>query len=259
MTVDQTRQLGIEFERRIQQIYPAFVSEQKLDTDTIYSFLNQFQNRYIRTLYLADVQHGTSGEYAIYVSDILKSLIKRANIQVMANTDSTDDITWKANLPIDYFFYVRSNSAESKNYKNQSTTNLIHVPNRIIKQKEVPNIISSYYNTGAIMVNPCVVLDDYDQNGPYIEIITDKYTEVNELDLVYIRCPYKFNILNYDNTKTETGSVHNNCELPYICFNEIVEGAVELYITENKFRLQMNSNQNNQQQDQPQQKQEDDK
>jgi len=52
-------------------------------------------------------------------------------------------------------------------------------------------------------------------------------------------------VLNYDNTKTETGSVHNTCELPYICFNEIVEGAVELYITENKFRLQMNNSQSN--------------
>lgn len=252
MTAEQTRQLGVEFERRIQQIYPAFISEQKLDTDTIYSFLNQFQNRYIRTLYLADAQHGTVNEYAVYVSDILKSLIKRTTISVMANTNSTDDITWKASLPTDYFFYVRSNSIESKNYKTNVTTS-VHAPNKIIKQKEVANIISSFYNTGAILVNPCIVLDNYDSNGPYVEIITDKYTEVQNLDLVYIRCPYKFNVLNYDNTKTETGSVHNTCELPYICFNEIVEGAVELYITENKFRLQMNNNQNNQkQQDQPQ-------
>lgn len=257
MTAEQTRQLGIEFERRIQQIYPAFTSEQKLDTDTIYSFLNQFQNRYIRTLYLADVQHGTANEYAIYVSDILKFLIKRVTTSVIANTNSTDDITWKATLPTDYFFYIRSNSIESKNYKSATVTS-VHAPNKIIKQKEVANVISSFYNTGAILVNPCVVLDNHDSNGPYIEIITDKYTEVQNLDLVYIRCPYKFNVLNYDNTKTETGSVHNNCELPYICFNEIVEGAVELYITENKFRLQMNSNQNNQQQEQSQ-KQEDDK
>lgn len=252
MTAEQTRQLGIEFERRIQQMYPAFISEQKLDTDTIYSFLNQFQNRYIRTLYLADAQHSTANEYAVYVSDILKSLIKRTTISVMANTNSTDDITWKASLPTDYFFYVRSNSIESKNYKTNVTTS-VHAPNKIIKQKEVANIISSFYNTGAILVNPCIVLDNYDSNGPYVEIITDKYTEVQSIDLVYIKCPYKFNVLNYDNTKTETGSVHNTCELPYICFNEIVEGAVELYITENKFRLQMNNSQSNQkQQDQPQ-------
>ena len=252
MTAEQTRQLGIEFERRIQQMYPAFVSEQKLDTDTIYSFLNQFQNRYIRTLYLADAQHGTANEYAVYVSDILKSLIKRTTISVMANTNSTDDITWKASLPTDYFFYVRSNSIESKNYKTNVTTS-VHAPNKIIKQKEVANVISSFYNTGAILINPCIVLDNYDSNGPYVEIITDKYTEVQSIDLVYIKCPYKFNVLNYDNTKTETGSVHNTCELPYICFNEIVEGAVELYITENKFRLQMNNSQSNQkQQDQPQ-------
>jgi len=95
----------------------------------------------------------------------------------MANTNSTDDITWKASLPTDYFFYVRSNSIESKNYKTNVTTS-VHAPNKIIKQKEVANIISSFYNTGAILVNPCIVLDNYDSNGPYVEIITDKYTEV---------------------------------------------------------------------------------
>ena len=131
MTAEQTRQLGIEFERRIQQIYPAFTSEQKLDTDTIYSFLNQFQNRYIRTLYLADAQHDTANEYAIYVSDILKFLIKRVTTSVIANTNSTDDITWKATLPTDYFFYIRSNSIESKIYKS-ATVKSVHAPNKIL-------------------------------------------------------------------------------------------------------------------------------
>ncbi len=128
-------------------------------------------------MYLADAQHGTTNEYAIYVSDILKSLIKRVTTSVIANTNSTDDITWKATLPTDYFFYIRSNSIESKNYKSATVTS-VHAPNKIIKQKEVANVISSFYNTGAILVNPCVVLDNHDSNGPYIEIITDKYTEV---------------------------------------------------------------------------------
>ena len=115
-------------------------------------------------------------------------------------------------------------------------------PNKIIKQTDVPNITSSICNTGAILLHPCVILDNYDGSSSYLEVIADDYTTLTGVDLVYVRCPYKFNVLNYDNTKTETGSVHNTCELPYICFNEIVEGAVELYITENKFRLQMNPN-----------------
>lgn len=254
MTADQTRQLGVEFERRIQQIYPAFISDQKLDTDTIYSFLNAFQNRYIRTLYLAtsEDKQDANGQYSIYVSDILKSLIKRATLPVVVNTNSTDKNTWKANLPIDYFFYVRSNSIESTNFKSQSTVKSMTAPNKIIKQTDVPNITSSICNTGAILLHPCVILDNYDGSSSYLEVITDDYTTLTGVDLVYVRCPYKFNVLNYDNTKTETGSVHNTCELPYICFNEMVEGAVELYITENKFRLQMNPSQGKQQSDQKQ-------
>lgn len=252
MTADQTRQLGIEFERRLQQIYPAFISEQKLDTDTIYSFLNQFQNRYVKTLYLSN-QHENNSVQQIYVSDTLKSLIKRTTVNVIKNTTTTDGNTWTATLPTDYFFYIRSNSIESSNYKgNQSP--FVQVSNDIIPQSDAHKIISSFDNVGFILNNPKVILDNNDSNGPYIEVITDKYTYIKQLDLVYLRCPYKFNVLNYDNTKTETGSVHNYCELPYMCFNEIVEGAVELYITENKFRLQMNSNKNDQQQ---QQKQED--
>ena len=42
MTIYQTRQLGIEFERRVQTILPATEASAKLDTETIYSFLNQF-------------------------------------------------------------------------------------------------------------------------------------------------------------------------------------------------------------------------
>ena len=42
MTKEQTRQLGIEFERRINEIYPEFQTKEKLDTDTIYSFLSEY-------------------------------------------------------------------------------------------------------------------------------------------------------------------------------------------------------------------------
>ena len=40
MTLDETRQLGIEFERRVQTMIPETEYSRKIDTDTIYSFLN---------------------------------------------------------------------------------------------------------------------------------------------------------------------------------------------------------------------------
>ena len=50
MTPEQTRQLGIEFERRIQTMIPERELD-KLDTETIYSFLNQYQDKYIHDIY----------------------------------------------------------------------------------------------------------------------------------------------------------------------------------------------------------------
>ena len=38
------------------------------------------------------------------------------------------------------------------------------------------------------------------------------------------------------------GAVHSYCELPFSCFDELVDGAVKMYIQEYKFALQMNNN-----------------
>lgn len=52
MTLDQTRQLGIEFERRVQTLLPSAKTVDKLDTEDIYSFLNQYQNQFVKELYI---------------------------------------------------------------------------------------------------------------------------------------------------------------------------------------------------------------
>jgi len=51
MTLKETRQLGIEFERRIQTMIPDTEFLEKLDTDTIYAYLNQYQDKYIHDIY----------------------------------------------------------------------------------------------------------------------------------------------------------------------------------------------------------------
>lgn len=42
MTQDQTRQLGIEFERRLIEVNPLFATDFKLNTDTIYAILSEY-------------------------------------------------------------------------------------------------------------------------------------------------------------------------------------------------------------------------
>jgi hypothetical protein len=61
MTLEETRQLGIEFERRVQTMIPETEFQRKLDTETIYSFLNQYQDKYIHEIYrnLDNIPSGT--------------------------------------------------------------------------------------------------------------------------------------------------------------------------------------------------------
>lgn len=51
MNTNDTRQLGIEFERRVQQMLPQKEFLDKMDTETIYSFLNQYQDKLIHELF----------------------------------------------------------------------------------------------------------------------------------------------------------------------------------------------------------------
>lgn len=247
MTQEQTRQLGIEFERRLYEIYPEFQINWKLDTDVIYSMLNDFQDKYVKGLYLAIGQLQSDSREYKKVQDSIKTLIrhkKLSNSNIINNIESEDCATMLT-LPADYYLYVRSTSIVNKTYKSdtvQSTDQFL--PNVVIKQEEANNIIISVYNNNGILRKPLVVLESISKDAPYIKIIHDKYTQITGLDLVYYCKPYDFNVLNYDDSNTDIGAIHSTCELPYICFKELVDGAVDLYIQQYKFKLQSGSSSN---------------
>ena len=86
------------------------------------------------------------------------------------------------------------------------------------------------------MLNPYVVLNagnntDAEKNL-YINLIHDEYTIIKKVDLVYYRKPKKFDVIGVDGVK-----VLDHCDLPENVHMEIVEGAVEMFITEAKYRL----------------------
>ena len=131
--------------------------------------------------------------------------------------------------------YVRSSSIIDKNYKHhKSSFEKQYVSNLTIKQKDVPMVMDNYYNHMGIMRNPMVILEsterDLSGGTAYIKVIHDVYTNITGLDLTYYCEPYAFNVLNYDDTDRTAGAVHSNCELPFSCFDELVTGAVDLYI-----------------------------
>ena len=237
-----SRAMQIEFERRITLMNPNFELAEKLTSDTIFSFLNAYTERYVRLNYLQEdaVQDGTRAQKKN--ADALKGLITRGLYAVEAkdenNTDKTSD---RVSLPSDYFLYIRSNSLISKNYKIeeeiQNEQDYVVTSNKTIREDDVEKVISTYYNK-AIVLNPYVVLNAGnnadEEKKLYLNVIHDEYTTIKKVDLVYYRKPKKFDVIGIDGV-----NVLDHCELPENVHMEIVEGAVEMFITEAKYRLNM--------------------
>lgn len=240
-----SRSMQIEFERRITLMNPAFELKEKLTSDTIFSFLNAYTERFVRLNYLAE-DNVADGTRALKKNqDALKGLIVRTLLDVEAKDENnTDKVSDRAILPDDYFLYIRSNSLISKNYKTETEitpeSNYVVTPNKSIREDDVDKIISTYYNK-AILLNPYVVLNSGnvadDEQELYLNVIHDEYTTIKKIDLVYYRKPKRFDVIGVDGV-----NVLDHCELPENVHMEIVEGAVEMFITEAKYRLNMSNN-----------------
>lgn len=237
MTLDETRQLGIEFERRIQTMIPETKFFNKLDTDTIYSFLNQYQDKYIREVYknLDNVKSGS--KVSSNLESILQSILTTYNIKVeeeqneSTNTQNNNNISivdtarsYTFVLPSNFYMYLRSVSdvsstftfVNNSNENNQSTKIL---PNQLVSQSDIQKLIETPHNSLRILKYPVVALNQYKNRQPTITLVYDRYTTINGIRVIYYRKPANFNLI----TSTP-------CELPMDVFDDLVTGAVNLYV-----------------------------
>lgn len=234
------REMQIAFERKVQLVSPDLALKEKLTSDTIFYFLNAYAERFVRAAYVAEDKLEEDSRALKKNTDSIRSLITRVSLPVQAkDLDNSDKTTDRVELPADYFLYVRSNSIISKNYKTETeianAANYVVTPNNTIREDDVEAVITTYYNKN-ILLNPYVVLNqgnnaDVTKKG-YLNIIHDSYTIIKEVDLVYIRKLKPFNVIGTDDT-----TILDHCELPENSHMEVVEGAVDMFITEAKYRL----------------------
>lgn len=247
MTLEETRQLGIEFERRVQTMIPEREFLDKLDTETIYSFLNQYQDKYIHEIYrnLDKIQSGS--KLSSHIESVLQSLYRGTTISVEDaienNTDNVTDsngviivdtarsIKWQ--LPDDFYMYIRSVSNVSSTYSfkspkrsNNTETDTVQnlkirvLPNEMVSQWDVWRLLETPHDSLRILRYPATVLDVPNIGKPTITCIYDRYTTVEGIRVLYYKQPAHFDLM----TSTP-------CELPSDAFDDIVTGAVDLYVS----------------------------
>lgn len=218
------------FETKVSLIDPTLQLTNKLTSDVIFQFLNEYTQRYVKQVYLQrdNLQSDTRAHKGNV--DSIKSLITRKQLFNQTDTHNTDKYSRQYLLPNDYFLYIRSNSLVTSTYLNQKYDDLESIPNEMISTEDAEKVITTPYNR-VILRNPQVTMITSDKQM-CMNVIHDAFTKIDSVDLIYYRLPKPFNVLNVDGK-----NILDHCELPESVHNEIVEGAVEMFVTEAKFRL----------------------
>lgn len=257
MTLQDTRRLGMEFERRVQTMIPEKQFLEKLDTETIYSFLNQYQDRYIHDIYrnLDNVVSGS--KLSAHIESVLQAMLTTVEIKIDDNGVAAQDYTTSIEdnngvsivdtarsviykLPNNYYMYVRSVSQVSSTYNFKgSNTEGFHkirvIPNQLVSQSDIWKIIETPYDSLRILRYPAAAItpftggfkkpkqgggyEDDDKEYPTLTVLYDQYTTPEGVKVTYYKQPAKFSLM------TNTA-----CELPIDAFEELVSGAVDLYV-----------------------------
>lgn len=211
MTLEQTRQLGIEFERRIQTMIPETEFYNKLDTETIYSYLNQFQDKLVHDVYKSLDGIPTPSKPSAYIETILQGFLQEYETDVFGVNGA-----YRVSLPTDFGLYLNSRTEVERTYSyKQDITATGSVPNTLISQSQMDELRTRPQDNMRIMRQPIACLS----NNKTIEVIYDRYTTPKKFIMQYYRTP------RYMDLMTSTP-----CELPPDCFEDVVSGAVDLYV-----------------------------
>lgn len=261
MTLEQTYQLGVEFERRLIEIDPSFEVENKVDTETIYKFLNQYAKQYVEEI-MQQLMQAKNRDVIAYLQDKVKDLIRdkvcSANQPRILNSngkiETIQENTTKFILPDDYYKYIRSYSNCIRSYKHPDAQTRIaeeedeyithRLENKVFNEYDDNVKVGEFLNDGFILRSPLVMLEgdhyrkasnaapDSVEKVKTLSIFHDDYTQIQSVLLVYYTTIDDFSILGDDKKA---------CDLSYSAFWDIVKGAVDMYIYSYKYGVTLES------------------
>lgn len=222
------KELQMEMERRIGLISPDLLISQKPTSDTLFSFLNAAQDRFVKLNYIGDDQTVIDTHSFIRNIDTIKSLLIQEYLEEGA---ISPEGFIKYELPTQvtkrFFLYVSSSSEVSSTYKGSGEK---LITNRLIKPQDLDSYKTTAFNQPIIREPGAVLISDPQSKQDYLLLAIDKYTSVERVMLTYYRQPLRFNTIYKE-------GVIDTCELPESTHSEIVDMAVEMFITEAKYRL----------------------
>lgn len=220
------RQLQIEFERRLQLMDPELVRTNKLNSDTIFSFLNEAIDKFYKTRYSGINSKSEGFEQSQKRIDDLRNLIKN---KVFTTEIIADRNTYKVELPDDYTIMLGDTAgiAPSDDY-NDPCWEMDEDGEYVVKKadtieatienidRQLNNSLSEHilkYSTA----RPLRLIQGND-----VVLFTDGKYKVAEYRLTYLSSPKKLDSNNITNTEYTS--------LPEHTHMEIVKMAVQLYL-----------------------------
>lgn len=218
------REFQIAFERQLNQIIPSTSLVDKLDSDTIFFYINKAKDYYIRDLYR---QFQLNQE----LSDKLRTLVKT---QHFSDTDFTQDGNkWSTDYPEDYVFAL-GEKVHIEIIDNECE-NLIVRSNDVIEatiesvDKILENSLSEYH----LRYNQAKPVRVYTDNK--IILYTDGKYNISWYELTYLKPA-----LDLGNHLLEEYT-----DLPESTHKEIIDVAVQMYIQHKALLTSSNSEKSN--------------
>lgn len=205
------RQFQISFERQLQAMIPGYNVTTKLNSDTIFEYLNRAKDEYVKQLYRVFQQNQE-------ITDKLRTLVIK---QIYTKPDFiVDNNRWSVNYPDNYLFAlgeetfinIYSNACPQLSVKTRDVLEAtIETVDRILE-----NSLSEYH----LHHNQARPVRLYTENK--VVLITDGNYGIAKYVMTYLR---KAKDLGKELTKEYT-------ELPEVTHKEIIDAAVRLYISE---------------------------